>query len=521
MPQNATAPPDLAAGLTGEAFLGTHRAAGTQPAVRGRDPRGGTLLEPPYRTSTPDQIDDAAVLAGAAATVLRRTTGAHRATFLRAIATRLEQVSDLLLLRSAAETGLPAAALAGELARTTGQLRMFADLVDTDAQLEVCVEPAQPERQPLPRPELRRLNVPLGPVAVFGASNFPLAFSVAGGDTAAALAAGCPVVVKAHPSHPGTSEIVAGAIASVAAELGLPEGTFSLVYGGPETGQQLATHPAIRAVAFTGSRTGGLALLAAVASRPVPIPVYAEMSSVNPVFLLPGAITARARSTGDQFVQSLTTRAGQLCTNPGLVFAVQAPGLDDFLDAVARATAATPAAPMLSETIRDGYEHGVQALRTHPATTELATGRADAALAVGATASVFTTDAEAWLRHPSLAEEVFGAAALIVVVPNAADLPAIARRLEGQLTATVQVGPGDDALALELLPLLEEKAGRIVLNGWPTGVEVGPATVHGGPFPATSDGCSTSVGLLAINRFLRPLAYQNAPQHLLPAALRE
>ncbi|HEY0699701.1 MAG TPA: aldehyde dehydrogenase family protein, partial [Micromonospora sp.] len=292
------------------------------------------------------------------------------------------------------------------------------------------------------------------------------------------------------------------------------------VYGGTETGQRLVAHPAVRAVAFTGSRAGGLALVTTAAARPVPIPVYAEMSSVNPVFLLPGALDSRGRRIGEEFVGSLTLGTGQLCTNPGLVFAVETPGLEEFLAAVRAGIGSVAATSMLSRHIRTGYEAGVRALREHPETTELAAGVPAPTLAEGGVASVFTTTVEAWLRDPVLSHEVFGPASLVVRVPDRSVLPTVVERLEGQLTATVHVGPGDGEQARALLPLLEERAGRIVVDGWPTGVEVGAATVHGGPFPATSDGRTTSVGTLAIGRFLRPVAYQNFPPDLLPEALR-
>ncbi|MGI5237887.1 aldehyde dehydrogenase (NADP(+)) [Dactylosporangium sp. CA-139066] len=507
--------------LTGAMFLGSRRVHGGEPTLRGRDPRSGTALEPEYGTSQPDQVDEAAELAGTAFRSFRETTGSRRAALLETIAWRLDHLCEVLLPRAVAETGIPEQRLRAELARTTGQLRMFADLIRDDAHLGLHVEHAQPARLPLPRPDLRRRNVPIGPVAVFGASNFPLAFSVAGGDTASALAAGCPVVVKAHPSHPGTSEIVAGAVAAAVRDLGLADGVFSMVYGTANTGQRLVAHPAMKAVAFTGSRAGGLAIAAAADARPVPIPVYAEMSSVNPVFLLRGALDERGQLAGDEFVQSLTTGTGQLCTNPGLIFALETPGLERFLQAVSAAVTAVLAAPMLSEHIRAAYELGIRSLREHPQTTELAAGTAAPAIVESGVAHVFTTTADAWLRDPVLAHEVFGPASLVVRVPDRSALPAIIERLEGQLTATIHIGPGDSDDARALLPLLEEKAGRIVVNGWPTGVEVGPATVHGGPFPATSDGRTTSVGTLAIERFLRPVAYQNVPQELLPEVLRD
>jgi alpha-ketoglutaric semialdehyde dehydrogenase len=507
--------------LTGDAFVGARRFAGGEPVVRGRDPRTGTLLDPAYGTTATETVDEAATLAGLAHRGFRRSTGERRAALLASIARRLDDLGEVLLAQAGAETGIPEPRLRAELARTTGQLRMFADLVRDGAYLDVRVDEAQPARLPQPRPELRRGNVAIGPVAVFGASNFPLAFSVAGGDTAAALAAGCPVVVKAHPSHPGTSELVAGAVAGAVAEQELPDGVFSMVYGGAETGQRLATHPAIKAIAFTGSRSGGLALTAAASSRPAPVPVYAEMSSINPVFVLAGALEARYGEIGAEFVRSMTTGAGQLCTKPGLVFVPDGPNLTSFLSTVRSAVESVPAAPMLSGHIREAYESGLRTLREHPDVTLLGSGRSEPSIALAGVAHVFVTTAAEWLRDPVLAQEIFGPASLVVRVPHPDRLATVADRLDGQLTATIHAATRDDEQARELLPLLEEKAGRIIVNGWPTGVEVGPATVHGGPFPATSDGRSTSVGTLAIQRFLRPVAYQNVPPQLLPEMLSE
>ena len=509
--------PGTAAGLTGEMFIGAERVAGTAGTVHAQDPRTGEQLEPAYGLGTAADVDRAATLAGRAFRDYRRTTPQVRAAFLDGVADRLTALTETLVPRVVAETGIAEPRVRGELARTTNQLRLFARVVRDGTHVGARIETALPDRTPLPRPDLRQRKIPVGPVAVFGASNFPLAFSVAGGDTASALAAGCPVVVKAHPSHPGTSELVAGALAAAVAEHGLPAGVFSMVHGGTEVGTALVAHPAISAVGFTGSRVGGTALAAVAAARPHPIPVYAEMSSVNPVVLLPGALAARAAQLGAGFVTSLTTGVGQLCTNPGLVFAVEGPGLEEFLTATAEAAAASPAAPMLSDGIGSAYDAGVAALRAHPEVTEVASGADAEGIAHAGVTHVFTTTAEAFLADDALAEEVFGASSLVVRVPGTAELPGLLDRLEGQLTATLHVEESDHAVAGELLPVLEEKVGRIVVNGWPTGVDVGNAVVHGGPWPATSDGRSTSVGTLAIDRFLRPVAYQDLPADLQPA----
>ncbi|MFG2000548.1 aldehyde dehydrogenase (NADP(+)) [Spirillospora sp. NPDC048911] len=497
----------------------------TAGELRGVDPRTGERLEPAYPVADRDEIDRACALAWDAFGTYRATGLKVRAAFLDTIADRIEALGDTLVDRVMAETGLPRARVEGERARTTGQLRLFASVVRDGAWLGVRIDPALPDRTPLPRPDLRQRRVPLGPVAVFAASNFPLAFSVAGGDTASALAAGAPVVVKAHPAHPGTSELVGQAVREAVAEHGLPEGTFAVLHGhGHDLGTRLVTDPRIRAVGFTGSRGGGLSLVAAAAARPVPIPVYAEMSSVNPVFLLPGALRDKGAELGEAFTASLTTGAGQLCTSPGLVFALEGDGLDAFVDAASTAVGAAPAAPMLTTGIRDAYDAGAVRTASTPGVTTLAQGPEDPGIAVAGQPRLFLTDDETFLTHSFLQDEVFGAASLIVRVRDRDRLDAIVQSLEGQLTATLHLAPddaGDHALAAGLLPELELLAGRVIVNGWPTGVEVSGAMVHGGPFPATSAPATTSVGTRAIERFLRPVAYQNVPAALLPEDLRD
>ena len=411
--------------------------------------------------------------------------------------------------------------MAGETARTVGQLRLFASVVRDGVWHGVRVDTPLPDRTPLPRPDLRQRSVPVGPVAVFGASNFPLAFSVAGGDTASALAAGCPVVVKGHPAHPGTSELVGRAIRDAVAEHGLPEGTFSLLQGTThELGTALVTDPRIQAVGFTGSRRGGLALVAAAQQRPEPIPVYAEMSSVNPVFLLPGVLAERADATASAYVTSVTGSAGQLCTQPGLVFALEGEDLDTFVDAAAQKIADVVATPMLTAGMADALQSGAGAIAATPGVTTLGTGKPDDSLAYPGLPQLFVTDGDTFLASPDLAGEVFGPTSLVVRVRDTEQLQQIVDGLEGQLTASVHLTEADHDLAAELLDDLELVAGRVIVNGWPTGVEVGHAMVHGGPFPATSAPATTSVGTRAIERFLRPVVYQDVPEALLPPELR-
>ncbi|TBW39458.1 aldehyde dehydrogenase (NADP(+)) [Siculibacillus lacustris] len=507
--------------IDGDMLIGATRLHGAEGDIHAIDPRNGERLAPAYGGGGPDEVARACALAAAAFDAYRETSLAARAGFLETIAQNILDLGDDLIERASAETGLPRARIEGERGRTVGQLRLFAEEVRRGDWLGLRFDTPSPERRPAPRPDLRLRHIPLGPVAVFGASNFPLAFSAAGGDTAAALAAGCPVVVKAHSAHPGTSEMVGCAIRAAVAACGLPEGVFSLLFGaGSSMGTALVAHPAIKAVGFTGSRRAGVALMATAAARAEPIPVYAEMSSINPVFLLPVALAARAPAIAAGFVASLVLGAGQFCTNPGLVLAVGGPDLDRFLTEAAAAVAAAPATTMLTPAIHAAYDAGRLRLGAHAAVATLAEGRPAQGPFEGRPA-LFATDAAQFLADPVLQEETFGASSLVVRCPDVATLRAVAERLDGQLTATLQMDAGDLDDARALLPVLERRAGRILVNGYPTGVEVGHAMVHGGPFPATSDSRTTSVGTLAIRRFLRPVCYQDLPQALLPAALRD
>jgi alpha-ketoglutaric semialdehyde dehydrogenase len=499
--------PDTA--LTGQMLVAGEPVRGSGQQIRAFDPAAGQELEPAYFYGDATDVDAACTAAAAAFAEYRSTTAEQRAQFLEAIAANLEATKDALIERAVAESGLPQARLTGEVGRTTGQLRLFAGVLREGSWNGARIDPALPDRSPLPRPDIRQRSIPLGPVAVFGASNFPLAFSIAGGDTASALAAGCPVVVKAHDAHPGTSELVGRAIADAIATTGLPAGTFSLLYGyGPELGVALVTDPRIKAVGFTGSRSGGMALVAAAAGRPEPIPVYAEMSSINPVFLLEGALASRGADLGRAFVGSLTLGSGQFCTNPGLVIAADGPGLDAFIAAARDALVQSPATPMLTPGIAEAFAAGVTRL----------TGEAD--LVVRGEASDNQTSCRAAL-FATLQAEVFGSSSLIVRCADAAEMRTVAENIEGQLTATVHADESDYDDARQLLPLLELKAGRILFDGWPTGVEVCHAMVHGGPSPATSDSRTTSVGARAIERYLRPVCYQDVPKSLLPSAIAD
>lgn len=479
----------------------------------------GERFGEPVMIDGPDEVARACSAAEAAFDVFRGTDYDVRAKFLDGIADELFALGDALIDAAMRETGLPRGRLEGERARTVGQLRLFADVVRRKEWLQLRFDPALPDRQPAPRPDLRMRMIPVGPVGVFGASNFPLAFSTAGGDTASALAAGCPVVVKAHPAHPRTALLAGQAIARAVEAAGLPRGVFAQLHGpSPDLGAALVSDPRIAAVGFTGSRGGGLALMRIAQARPVPIPVYAEMSSINPVILLPQALKLRAAEIGAGFAQSLMLGAGQFCTNPGLVLAVAGEGLDVFCKAAASQINAAAPQVMLTAAIRSDYARKVSLMAEQNGVCAIASSASDTD-GRAAPAMLFRTEAARFLSNPALHEETFGAAAIVVVCQDEAERIEILRALEGQLTATLHQAPGDEAVALRLMPLLERKAGRILVDGWPTGVEVGEAMIHGGPFPATSDPGTTSVGSLAINRFLRPVCYQNAPSSLLPPEL--
>lgn len=504
--------------LTGNMLIGQQAVCGNRELIRAINPATGTPLEPAYAGGNGEHVDRACALAWAAFDTYRDTSLEHRASFLEAIADNIEALGDELIERAVAETGLPRARIQGERGRTCGQLRIFARTVRAGEWLGVRVDTAQPERQPLPRADLRQRHVPLGPVAVFGASNFPLAFSVAGGDTASALAAGCPVIVKAHGAHPGTSELVGHALAKAVKDAGLPEGVFSLLYGsGREVGIALVTDARIKAVGFTGSRSGGIALTQAAQARPEPIPVYAEMSSINPVYLFPAALQARGHTLAQGFVTSSTQGAGQFCTNPGLVIAIAGSALDRFVATAGELLIGCVAQTMLTPGIFNAYERGVGSLAEHARIA--AKGLAATGPNQGQ-AHLFVTQASAFLAREALQAEVFGATSLLVVCANDEEVRQVCEHLEGQLTVTLHLDEDDLPRAKALLPVLERKAGRLLVNGWPTGVEVCDAMVHGGPFPATTDSRSTSVGTAAILRFLRPVCYQDFPDNLLPCALQ-
>lgn len=495
--------------------------AGTGVRFRAIDPSTGKALDPEFISASAQDVARAAELAAAAAPHFAAIPRGERATFLRAIADELTADGAAIVERAQMETGLPKPRLEGELARTTGQLRLFAEVAEEGSWVDARIDEALPDRKPLPRSDIRSMLRPIGPVVVFGASNFPLAFSVAGGDTASALAAGNPVIVKAHPAHPGTSELAARAIGRAVKNCKLPEGVFALLYDhGIEVGSALVQHPAIQAVAFTGSPGGGQALTRLAASRPQPIPCYAEMGSTNPLFILRGALRERAADLAKGLQTSFTLGSGQFCTKPGLVFVPQK-GVDEFLDALRGGVSALGAHGMLTPSIAERYNAAISE-RRGAGKTEWVAGFEGAPTGDAATggAAVFSVPLADFAANHELEEEIFGPTMLLIHYGEPDELVGVAKRLHGHLTATIHGTEQDLREATELVGVLETKVGRLLFNGYPTGVEVCHAMVHGGPFPATSDSRTTSVGTRAITRFARPVCYQDFPDASLPVELR-
>lgn len=508
--------------LTGKSFIAGQPGSRSEKTFRAINPASGNSFTPDFHEATASEADAALTAAAEAFAIYRNTTGAQRADFLEAIATEIETIGDELIERAHAETGLPVARLQGERARTCGQLRLFAQIVREGSWVDARIDPALPARQPLPRADLRRMLQPLGPVVVFGSSNFPFAFSTAGGDTASALAAGCPVVVKAHRGHPGTGELVAAAVNRAIVACDLPAGIFSLIHGeGATVGMALVKHPATVAVGFTGSHAAGRALADAAAARSKPIPVFAEMSSLNPVFILPAALRERSKAIAQGLVTSFTLGVGQFCTKPGLVFLPPGPASAEFQHALAAAVQMANGGTMLTPGIRGAFlanraqimgVSGVGLLGQADKEADVARNEAQPSIAL--------TTATQFMAAPKLATEAFGPFTLVVQAEQDAELADCAATLDGQLTATLHGTPEDFSANRALIALLEQKAGRIVFNGFPTGVEVCHAMNHGGPYPATTDARFTSVGATALLRFVRPVCYQGMPDNLLPAPLQ-
>lgn len=471
-----------------------------------------------FSVGTPALVNQACEAAEDAFWSYAYSSREDRAAFLNAIADEIEARGDAITQIGTEETGLPEARLQGERGRTTGQLRLFASHILAGDYLDRRHDEALPDRAPLPRPDLKMVQRPIGPVAVFGASNFPLAFSTAGGDTASALAAGCPVVVKGHSAHPGTGEIVAEAIHAAIAKCGVHPGVFSLIQGGKrDVGTTLVQHPRIKAVGFTGSLGGGRALFDLCAQREEPIPFFGELGSVNPMFILPSALSARGDAIAQGWAGSLTMGAGQFCTNPGIAVVIDGPDADAFTEAAVKALEPIGAQVMLTDGIAAAYRSGRDRIAATAGVQQILTSMCDLR---NATPYLFATTGKEWLENEVLGEEVFGPLGLIVRVADEDEMRAMARSLQGQLTCTLHLDDADTAVAQSLMPILERKAGRVLANGFPTGVEVADTMVHGGPYPASTNFGATSVGTLAIRRFLRPVCYQNLPDALLPADLQ-
>ena len=505
---------------------GSQLIAGTESregyrSFSGSNPRTKQPLPQLFFEATHQEIDQALKAARVAFEETRGYPASWLANFLEQVAREIENLGDQLLQTADEETGLGINRLAGERARTTGQLRKFAALLQEGSYVEAIIDTAQPDRKPTPQPSIRRMLFPLGPIAVFSASNFPLAFAVAGGDTASAFAAGCPVIVKGHPSHPSTSELFGRAVNRAVTEMSFPPGFFSLLQGSSiEVGRTLVTHPDLAAVGFTGSLRAGRSIFDAVAARPKPIPVYAEMGSLNPVVILPGALAERSQAILEGFIHSLTLGSGQFCTNPGLVFLINGQETVAFADDLTTRMADLQPGVLLNANVERGLADAVDQTLVHPAVERLTGGDVIDGRAYCYANTVLRTTAAAFRSDPNLQVEHFGPVTLLVICEDEADLLAALSALHGNLTATVHVGEEEGELAGRLLATLREKAGRLIWDGFPTGVEVVYAMQHGGPYPATTAPWTTSVGLMAIKRFMRPVAFQDVPDSLLPPALQ-
>lgn len=506
--------------IEGKQIIGFELSSEGTEKFSSYDPALAVKTEHSFHKASPAEVDRACEKASSAFAVYRKKSGVEKAAFLEAIVAEINSLGDLLVETCCRETALPKGRIEGERGRTTNQLLMFANLLREGSWVDVRIELANPARTPVPKPDLRYMNLGLGPVVVFGASNFPLAFSVAGGDTASALAAGCPVIVKAHSAHPATAELVGKAIRNAARLSNMPDGVFSLLHGdGSVTGMQLVNHDAITAVALTGSFKAGKALFDAAAKRKVPIPVYAEMGSTNPVFILPGAMKTQAEKIAQGFAASVTLGVGQFCTNPGLLIYDTKEGAEAFPGLLQQQFEKTSGGPMLTEGIFAAYTQGIAAHQGTKGIEILSSGQK--CQTRGADPILFKTTGSVFNRHGELAEEIFGPTSVVVEAGSREEMINIAKNLGGHLTATIH-GTEEDLIAFrDLLDILEQKVGRLVINGFPTGVEVCSAMLHGGPFPATTDGRSTSVGTAAIYRFTRAVSYQSMPQSVLPDELKD
>ena len=508
--------------LEGRSLIAGKTAHATAKTFHVISPLDGKRIDPDFHEASAADVDLAMHQAEEAFEIFRQMPAKSRADFLDAIAVEIAATGDALLQCANAETGLPLDRLTMERGRACGQFKTFANLIREGSWVDARIDTALPDRQPFPRPDIRRLLVPLGPLVVLGASNFPLAFSTAGGDTASAFAAGCPVVVKAHPAHPGTSELIARAIYRAMEICHVPHGVFSLLHGtGAEVALELVRHPLTRALGFTGSERAGRALFDAAAARPEPIPVFAEMGSTNPFFILPGALKNRSAAIAQGLKAAFTIGVGQYCTKPGIVFALGGAEFNGFIEEFRTQVRAAAPGTMLHRGICDAFHGGIERVRKIPGVVVAAESDADAdAAKTQAEPVAFATDAETFLLHRELREEVFGPYTLLVSARSVTELEAAARALPGQLTATLHADGADLSEFKDLVRILERKAGRLLVNGFSPGVEVCPSMQHGGPYPATTDSRYTSVGTAAIARWARPLCLQGFPESALPDAVR-
>jgi len=507
--------------LTGQNFIGNHRSELGDVTFQAIDPTNGERILPLYYEATLTEVDMAIQKAELAFHQYRGKSGKEKALFLEQIGVEIMELGDALIKRCCRETGLPEARISSERSRTVNQLKLFADLLKEGSWVGARIDTADLERQPIPKPDIRSKQIALGPVGIFGASNFPMAFSVAGGDTASALAAGCTIVVKGHPAHPGTSEMIAHAIQNAILKMKMPDGTFSMVQGpSVEVGMHIVKHPFIKAIGFTGSFKGGKAIFDAAVQRPDPIPVYAEMGSVNPIFVLPGALAERRDEIAIGLVASVTLGVGQFCTNPGLVaFEGSNDGLK-FQESVAEQIKKINTGTMLTSGIQQAYQKGIERMRKQKGVSVMAQG-IETESGFGGTPYFLQVDSENFVSNNQLQEEVFGPSTLAIAANSKTDLLEVAHKLKGHLTATLYATEEDIKNYSDLVSILERKVGRLIINGFPTGVEVCHSMIHGGPFPATTDSRSTSVGTTAIFRFTRPISYQNFPDNMLPDELKE
>ncbi|OTG65675.1 aldehyde dehydrogenase (NADP(+)) [Acinetobacter sp. ANC 4470] len=502
----------------GQNFIAGQRSALGHEILHSVNATTGEALAYEFHQATEQEVNQACEVASQAFKRYRHTSPEQRAQFLEAIADELDALGQDFLEIVSQETALPIARLQGERGRTSGQMRLFAKVLRRGDFLGARIDTALPDRQPMPRVDLRQIKIGVGPIAVFGASNFPLAFSTAGGDTASALAAGCPVVVKAHSGHMATADLVAQAIERAVKKTNMPKGVFNMVYGNG-VGATLVKHPLIQAVGFTGSLKGGRALCDMAAARPQPIPVFAEMSSINPMLILPAALKSRGTQIAQELADSVVMGCGQFCTSPGLIIGIKSPEYSQMIETLTDIINAKPAQTMLNAGTLKSYSSGLEHLTVHQGIQHLA---GQVQQGNQAQPQLFKADVQLLLAADQLLqEEIFGPTTIVIEVEDKAQLIQAISSMNGQLTASLIADEADLAEFAAVVPILEEKAGRLLLNGYPTGVEVCDAMVHGGPYPATSDARGTSVGTLAIERYLRPVCYQNYPQSLLPEALRD